>query len=903
MGRLRTLRMQAAAIAAAAILACTAGATAHAESGGVNPPTEDDLVILQMQVKKYRLRNELRGYQTAGGVCVDLADVILALDLPVRLDKKSRRATGWLFREDQKFTLDRDKNTVQIVNNERALLPGEVFDTPEGWCVDTKSLGGWLGVRLNLNLYESVLQLDSDRPLPFIEALERKSRAARLGSARTFDLAAYPQARLPYQTWRAPSVDVVAEVNYRDSSGRSGSNIRGRYQVYASGEIAQASVEARLASDSSGIPDTLRVRAYRKDPDGGMLGPLKATQAAIGDVELYSGNLAGGGGIGRGVFVSNRPLQRPARFGTAVMRGALPIGWDAELYRNGLLLGFQSDRADGRYEFDVDLVYGENVIEVVLYGPQGQVRRESQSIPIGYGALAPGKFEYWGGLIQRNHDLISFHDPPAYLDGRWQYAFGAQYGLDNRTVVGASGHSLFLDGKRRDYAEFNVQRALGSLLLDLSAAQEFGAGRAYRASALGRIGKFNLEAESFFIDGDFESGLIGAQEKSSHRVQLETVLGSGRRVVPVAAGFRRSVQRDGRKVNEWLARASLVLPRLSLTAAFTRRQMVGGYSNEEGSAVALLANTRFLGFSLRTDTRYRLDGPRKGFESAKVTIEKPLDDRSDLRLDVEYDARHNLTTFELGFVRQFRQLALRAGAMADTRGGIGANIAVNFSFSPDPFGGGLRFSNAKLAQRGQAAVSVFLDENGDGIRSPDEEPLSGVGITAGQYGAAEPTDEAGHAVVEGLNPYEKVLIAVDESTLPDPFLVPVRKGVVVTPRAGVAAELEIAVAPTAEVEGVVHGLEDTPRGGIELELVDSAGKVAASTLSEYDGFFLFERVAYGTYRVRLSAATARALGTVQDLGKSVTLGPGQTLVQLGIIRLRTSVIAALPTGPPPGGSP
>jgi hypothetical protein len=230
-------------------------------------------------------------------------------------------------------------------------------------------------------------------------------------------------------------------------------------------------------------------------------------------------------------------------------------------------------------------------------------------------------------------------------------------------------------------------------------------------------------------------------------------------------------------------------------------------------------------------------------------------------------------------------------------------MAVSFSFSQDPFGGGLRFSNAKLAQRGQAAISVFLDTNGDGIRSPGEEPLPGVGITAGQYGSAEPTDDKGHAVVEGLNPYEKVLISVDESTLPDPFLMPVRKGVVVTPRAGVAAELEIAVAPTGEVEGVIHGIEDTPRAGVELELIDAAGEVAAAALTEYDGFFLFERVAYGAYRVRLSAASARALGTAQDLGKVVNLGSGATLAQLGVVRLRTSEIAALPTGPPGGSSP
>jgi hypothetical protein len=885
------------------LLAFGVAGGAAAQPSDVKAPSPDDQIILQLRVKNYRMGQDLRGSQTAAGVCVDLADVIMALDLPVRLDKKSRRATGWLFRETQTFTLDRDKNTVQIMNNERKLQPGQLIDTPEGWCVDSQSLAGWLGVRLTANLYAAEMTLDSDKPLPFIEAMERKSRAARLRETKSFDLADYPQARLPYKAWRAPSVDVVAETSWAHSGGGNRDQLRAHYQVYASGEVAGASVDARLDSDSSGVPETLRLRAYRKDPKGQMLGPFKATQVAAGDVEFYAGNLAGAGGVGRGAFVSNRPLDRPTSFGKTVLRGALPIGWDAELYRNGQLLAFQSDRPDGRYEFDIDLLYGNNTLEVVLYGPQGQVRRESQVIPIGYASVAPGKLEYWAGIIQRNRDLIAFHDPPGFLDRGWQYGFGAQYGIDNRTVLGATGQSLFYEGKRRRYAELDVQRAIGPMLLDLTAAQEFGAGRAFRATALGRIGKFNLQAESFFLDGEFTSGTVPAGQRSQQNVELETILGSGRRAVPVALGVKRSVLSDGRTVNEWLARASLVFSRLSFTGSISHSTTSGGMAYDEGTSVALLANTHVLGLTLRANASYRLSGPRRGFETGELTLEKALDDRSDLRLNVQYDASRRSTSFEGGYGRQFRRLALNASATADTRGGIGANLGVTFSFSPDPFGHGVRFSSAKLAQRGQAAVSVFLDADGDGRRSSDEKPLEGVGLTAGQFGTSEPTDKRGHAVIEGLNPYESVMVGIDESTLPDPFLIPVNKGVVIIPRPGIAAELEIAVAPTGDVEGEIHGFEDTPRAGVEIELVDRSGRVAASALSEFDGYFLIERVPYGTYRLQISAGAARALGAARDLGKTIVLSKDKSEVRFGVLRLRPSQIATLEAATSAAASP
>ena len=60
---------------------------------------DDDALLFDLRSGKYRLGDGVRGYQTDNGVCADFADVIMALDVPLRLDKKSRRATGWLFEE------------------------------------------------------------------------------------------------------------------------------------------------------------------------------------------------------------------------------------------------------------------------------------------------------------------------------------------------------------------------------------------------------------------------------------------------------------------------------------------------------------------------------------------------------------------------------------------------------------------------------------------------------------------------------------------------------------------------------------------------------------------------------------------------------------------------------------
>jgi len=184
-------------------------------------------LLLELRSGAYKLGEPMRGYQTPAGVCIDFADLIQALDLPVRLDKKSRRATGWLFAEDQRIILDRDSGTVQTVNGSRSIAKDSIRDTAEGWCVELKALSGWMGVQFKPDLSNLAVVLESDRKLPFLEAIERKSRAARLRPAgpNDFNLASLPRAESPYRAWRTPAVDLQIQGSWT-TGGDSARNMR-----------------------------------------------------------------------------------------------------------------------------------------------------------------------------------------------------------------------------------------------------------------------------------------------------------------------------------------------------------------------------------------------------------------------------------------------------------------------------------------------------------------------------------------------------------------------------------------------------------------------------------------------------------------------------------------------------
>jgi hypothetical protein len=790
------------------------------------------------------------------------------------------------------------------VNNSVPLGAGDIYDTPEGWCTDTAALSRWLGVSFTADPYNLLLRLESKTPLPFMDAIERRSRAARLHTAKQFDLSQLPQADIPYRAWRTPAVDMV--VNFQlDKTPGAHVQSRLNYELYASGEIAGASVDARLASDTTGLPESLRLEAYRYDPNAGLLGPLRATRVAIGDVEADGASLAGRSGVGRGAMITNRPADRPADFSQTTIRGAMPTGWDAELYRNGQLLAYQGESTDGRYEFpDVDLLYGDNDFEVVLHGPQGQIRREASSFPVGVDSISPGKTYYWAAAIQQGRDLLEFGREIVDPNTGWRGGVGVERGFDRRTSAAITAQTMVIDGTRNTYLELNLRRALGSMLMELSAADSLGRGMAYRAHALGAIGKVRFDAQTLWVTGGYQSDLIEPSVRQETRLSAETSLKAGLISLPIGLEARHQVLQDGSKVNEWLIRGSIIAPKISFTAEFGQiatDTTYGPPGSEDGLQLNFLANTRLGRLDLRGESQFRLSGPNKGFYSGNVVGELPISERSDLRGEVEYIASQRAANFSLGYVHDFKKFALRGEGRFGTDGTVGFGLSLNASVGPDPAHGGIRFSREKLAQTGQTAVTVFLDDNGDGQLSPGEKPVADVAVEAGLHSTDGTTDKSGRALIEGMKPYIPVLVSIDTGSLPDPYLQPQGKGIVVTPRPGVTASVVLPLSPTGEIEGTIEDLAGSPRGGVKIELVDALGTVAATTQTEYDGYFLFETVPYGRYTLRLAVGSAKALSAAAGLASGVALSHGNDVARLGILRLKPDGIARNDGAPAPAG--
>jgi hypothetical protein len=880
------------------LAAALAGASAPASAPVSEPPwtaDPDAQFLLDLQIRQKVLGEGVRAYPVPGGTCLILGDLLTALDVPIRIDLAAGKAEGWAFRETNSLRIDRAGGLVEVGGRQGPLAPGAVRDAPEGWCVETAAAANWLGIGLVARTDASLLLLESETRLPVELAAERRERAARLGQSASLDLSGLPRIRLPYRLWRAPSVDVMMDAGLTYSAA-TGARIDHRASLIAAGEALQMSYEARIATNRRGLPTNVRLRAYRADPEAGLLGPLKATQVALGDVEGIASPLAGNTALGRGAMVTNRPLTQSVAFDRTRFSGELPPGWDAELYRNGELVAFAAAGTDGRYRFDdVALQYGDNRFEILSYGPQGQVKSRIETVQVGPQAVPPGDTWYWAGLVDPGRDLLDLRgtrSPPGQERGL-RAAASIEHGLDQRTSVAALVQSLMVEDQRVTYVEGAVRRSVGPALIEIGVARDDRGGLAVRGQALARIGATSLSWSSF-LSRDFAARPDGSAASAEHRFGVDAPLKLGRNVVlPLHGDLRLTERQGGSRTIEANGRTSIMVSRFNLAALIRYRQVrpEAGLPSQDEWGAGLIGSGRVGPVRLRGATEWEMV-PGLQLRRAELSGYWSRGGNADWEGALAYERVESRLRARLTHIRRFDQLALAGTVEAASDGSLAAGL--NLSFSLDRGPGGWRANRQSLAGTGSVRAQVFRDRNGNGLREADERAEEGALITAGLRPADRATGKDGWTSVAGLDTYRPIAIGVDASSLSDPNLVPSTPAQLVVPRPGVSAEVLIPLVGGGAIEGSLLKDGGGAYEGLDLELVDASGRVVATTRSDFDGYFLFERVVSGRYALRLTSASQKAAKSGRAmLMDGILLKEEQPLLRLGALTVRAATELAV----------
>jgi hypothetical protein len=411
---------------------------------------------------------------------------------------------------------------------------------------------------------------------------------------------------------------------------------------------------------------------------------------------------------------------------------------------------------------------------------------------------------------------------------------------------------------------------------------------ALRGQALAKIGAANVAWSSVW-SRDFAARPNSPGSAGEHRLSVDAPLKLGPEfTLPLYGDVRLAANRDGRRTVEANGRTNVMLGRFNLATLVRLREerpAAGAMSRREAE-VGLIGSGRVGPVRLRGTAEWQVS-PDSRLRRAELSGYWSRGGNADWEGALGYDTRDRRMLGRVTHVRRFDQLAVAGTLEAASDGSLAAGLNLNFSLDRGP--GGWRVSRQSLAGTGSVRAQVFRDANGNGRREAGEKIEEGAILTAGSRPADRPTGKDGWASVAGLDNYRPVAIGVDTSSLSDPNLVLSRPAQVVVPRPGVSAELLIPLTGGGAIEGMLLKDGGSAFEGLELELVSEGGQVIARSSSDYDGFFLFERVPPGRYSLRLAEASRTAAGAeTQSLRSSVELQPEQAVLRLGTLVVKAA---------------
>jgi len=838
---------------------------AHAAEGPTAAPTsiayrvdETEILILEVLVERYLASRGILGYRHGDRVLLPVGELAAVLELAITVDPQAGLAEGWISEESNRFRLDVPGRSVTIDGHQMGIDEPCLYVDPDDIYVDSEVLSRWWPLNMEVDLRGMRVRLAARSPLPLVSRLEREKAWESIGKERRRE-EVYPLQRGEYGILGWPFLDATAsyDVN-RDRSLFKGS-LLGR------ADVARMSMTGFLGyQEASGNPWTGWLRTERTGPEGDLLGPLNATYIAVGDVVGQPSQFIKGTTRGRGLRVSNRPVGAVTEFGATDVTGDAPPGWEAELYRDGYLHAIQTVPETGHYTFaDVPLHTGVNTMRVVLYGPNGQQREDVRTVNIASSMWKPGSLHY---------DLVSHQSGESVLGsatttmapedlGHWIHSLSLGYGLAHGTSLDVAATRRWADDRDRDYLQARLLRSVDRVLLEGRGIKELDGGQVLSASMQARLGGHSVLLSQSYFDG-FATDESRYEQSLRHRSEAR-VSGAYRRGTSNLLNYRLDWQGsvyngaslDRRDLLRLYLGRSIGRFQLGHDLAYSRARSVAGV---ERSMNGNLQATGFVrGIRVRLDADYDvLDDP--GANSVGLGLNWHL--ATDLT--AQFSARRQLRgvrstgvqgnlDWHLSPVR----LGLRAGYDTQSKHYIGLSATTSLARAPS---GGWLLSSRATTQHGAALARTYIDLNDNGVFDAGDQPMPEVSFGRNSLWQDIRTDDEGLAFLPGMPADRFVNVLVNLDSVEDPYLVTESEGRTTLIHAGGVAKIDFPFHMVGEIEGLVLAQPSMrPLRNVGLELVDAEGNRVASAVSEFDGYYVFDRVKPGTYSIRVVMTTLR----------------------------------------------
>jgi hypothetical protein len=542
-----------------------------------------------------------------------------------------------------------------------------------------------------------------------------------------------------------------------------------------------------------------------------------------------------------GTQLTNTPTTYRRSFGSYTLSDYTEPNWIVELYVNNVLVDYVKSDASGFFIFEVPLVYGNSDIKLRFYGPEGEERTTLQNITIPFNFLPQKEFEYTvsAGTVEDGSDN---------LFSRVNF----NYGVDRHITVG-SGIEYFssvASGKGMPF--LNTSLSLTSSLLF---SGEYVNGVRSKGILNYRLPS-NLQFEIDYTKYDKDQEAINTNFLEDRKAVISMPFSFGNSTIYSRFTINQIVLPTMKNImSDLLLSGSIfgVSVNSSTFASYTDPFPPYVYGN-------LSLSFRLpTGFIVTPQMQY--DYNQKKLIFVKCEFEKQLFGHGYLDMIYEKDFINNINDYQIVLRYEFPSAQTSASVRRDNNATSFIQSA-NGSLMFDGRTNHLGTDNQPSVGKGGIIIVPFLDLNCNGRRDEGEPKAFGLNFSINN-GRIERDNRDTTIRIFDLEPYVTYTIELDRNSF-DNISWLIRKPIIsvfIDPNQFKLIEVPIAV--VGEVSGTVYLRENNSnkgQGRITLCFYRSDdSSLAASTLTEADGFFSFLGLAPGSYVARIDTAQLRRL--------------------------------------------
>lgn len=760
--------------------------------------------------------------------------------LQFHLSYENQRLTGWYLNERNQVTFAVNSAEGQRINQRITIKPFHWVEYEGDLYLSTLALKDWFEIDTDIRANKLLINFRPKEEHPMIARLKRQEKH-KLRGLKMSHGANFPIIPDTYHAFTVPAFDITFSPNWSKSQGW-----KKRVNVSSNADLLWHSAALQYSksdSNQSGRLTLTREGEWQNMP----------FYYQLGDVYGVSNPFLSSG-LGRG-FMFGRSEQASQQRNTRRFEGPAPDGWEAELYRGDTALAYQIVEA-GFFRFDdIPTNSGRNQFYVLLYGPTGEQQRIDYEFNTANMLVTEGDWFPEFSWQQSGRSML-FDNATTQKD---TLSATAHYGLSKNTNLSFGYiHQANKPLTNTSTTEFTPDiTRITTTLSGYNTRMRYHVDVGYD-ELTDELG-VNFDANWLFSDFDIQLNI-----KDLSRIEPNAAPSATISYTPFE-------------------------PRVDHSLSLSLSQSTQGWTQNWSASVGwrheswqLSANADYqpdVGSNLSTQVGWRIGGHQLQLQNAfAITPEAALTSTRfshrmkvgsvNLQTGISANWQQHSVQYALSLSKKFAWFRMGAQLSADDKDSY--RVGLNFSFSteiyPKP-----QWPRAKSTkQHATIFASAYIDENYNGQRDQHEAHLPDVRFKGRSHWRQAPTTTKHAARLTEASSRTPQKVQLDPLSLEDPFLFTPDEIMLVDTHAGGENSVSFRLIQVTEIEGEVFVLKcpaepkagDTQiqpaerkqkgLGAVPIQLTRADGTTKQQLYTEFDGFFLLEKIIPDTYQLTIA---------------------------------------------------